>query len=59
MAVELLPLLSVTVNTTVFGPTSRQVKLVISRLSEAMPQASDEPLSIAVGVMLALPVESN
>ena len=57
--VELLPLLSVTVNVTVFEPTLEQVKLVGLAARLAMPQASLEPLSTSLAVILALPLASN
>ena len=56
---ELFPLLSTTVNVTVFGPTSTQVKLEISKPKEAIPHASDELLSTSVGTILTLPFASS
>ena len=43
--VEVLPLVSSTVKTTAFGPTSAQVKAVISSVKLAIAQLSLEPLS--------------
>ena len=57
--VETLPLLSVTVSTTLFAPTLEQSKVVMSILVEAIPQASFEPPSTSAGVMVALPLASN
>src|SRR5258708_1103198 len=51
LQVEALPLLSVTVRVTVFGPTLAQVKLFGLTLLEAMPQASLLPLSTSAGMM--------
>ena len=59
MQVEALPLLSVTVSVTVLAPTLAQVKLLGDTLMPAMPQASEEPLSIWAAVMVALPVASS
>ena len=59
VAVLTLPLLSVTVNVTVLGPTSAQVKLEISRVMLSMPQALLEPLLSCSGVMLTAPVASS
>jgi hypothetical protein len=53
------PLLSVTVKVTVLGPTLAQVNDVLSRLSEAIPQASLDPLSTCSGVMEATPDASS
>src|SRR5258707_1338100 len=59
LEVEAMPLLSVTVRVTVFGPTLAQVKLFGLTLLEAMPQASLLPLSISAATMLAWPVTSR
>ena len=59
MAVELFPLLSVTVKTTALGPTSAQVKLATSKLNSSIPQASKEPLSISAGTILTVPEASS
>src|SRR5437762_12288827 len=57
--VSVLPLLSVTVSVMVLGPTLLQSKLVLSRLRLAMPQASELPLLIWSGVIVAWPVASS
>src|SRR5438128_450865 len=57
--VETLPLLSVTVRVTVFGPTLAQVNELGLTLLEAMPQASLLPLSTCAAAMLALPLASS
>ena len=61
MVVQVLvfPFTSVTVNVTVLGPTSAQVKLLGSMESDAIPQLSVEPLSMSVTEMVALPEASN
>ena len=59
MLVSLLPLTSVTVSVTVFIPKSSQLKAVVSKVILAIPQASDEPLSISAVVIDALPLASN
>src|ERR1043166_2983958 len=56
---SLLPLLSVTVKVTVFGPTLAQVKVSGLTLREAIPQASLEPLSTSDAAMVAWPVASR
>ena len=54
--VAVLPLTSVTVRVTVFGPaTFAQVNALLFRLKLAMPQASVEPLFTWAAVMLAVP----
>jgi len=53
------PFTSVTVNVTVFGPTSAHVKVLGETANEAIPQLSVLPLSISAGVILAFPVASN
>jgi len=57
MAVQVLifPLISVTVNTTLFGPTLLQVKAVGEAMTDCTPHASFEPLSISAPVIEALP----
>ena len=57
--VAAFPFTSVTVKVTGLEPTSEHVKLVLSRVSEAMPQVSDEPLVISAGVMKACPDASS
>ena len=57
--VETFPLLSVTVNVTVLDPTFEQSKLFGETASEAMPQASDEPLSMSAAVIEPFPLLSN
>ena len=57
--VSVLPFESVTVSVTVLSPKSAQVKLVISKVIEAIEQSSDEPLSISAAVIVTLPVASN
>ena len=57
--VETFPPTSVTVSVTVFPPTLEQVKLFGETASEAMPQASEEPLSISEAVIEPLPVLSS
>ena len=59
VAVLLFPLVSVTVNITVLIPTSEQLKVVLSRLIEAIPQLSVEPLSISVVEIVTFPEASN
>src|SRR5690606_37580132 len=59
VAVSVLPLTSVTVRVTVLSPTSPQSKLDLSSVIPAIPQVSDEPLSISAAVRLALPVASS
>ena len=54
-----LPLLSVTVKVTEFGPMSAVVKSVWLNDIEAMPQASDEPLSTSPTMMEAAPFASS
>ena len=57
--VEKFPLLSMTVRVTVFAPTFAQENELGATLIEAIPQASDEPLSIWAAVMEALPDASS
>ena len=57
--VETIPLLSVTVRVTVFGPTLAQVNELGLTERVAMPQASEEPLSTWAAVIVALPVASS
>ena len=58
--VLLLPLTSVTVRITVFGPaTLAQVKLLLFSVVVAMPQASLLPLLTAEAVVLPLPARSE
>ena len=57
--VDTLLFTSVTVRTTAFGPTSEQTKSVCDNTTEAIPQASDEPLSTAAAVVEPLPVAPN
>src|SRR5690606_36120346 len=57
--VEVFPFTSITVNVTVFGPTSAQVKSVTSIEVLAIPQASVEPPSTSAAVMEALPFASS
>ena len=59
LQVEILLLLSVTVNITVLAPKFAQVKLVGSILNVTAPQASFEPLSISEATILAFPEASN
>ena len=59
VAVDTLPLLSVTVRVTRFGPMFEQSKSVLSSVNEAMPQASELPLSICASVIDALPAASS
>jgi hypothetical protein len=54
--VEVRLLLSVTVNVTGFAPTFAQVKEVVESAKLAMPQLSEEPLSICAGVTEAMPL---
>ncbi|SRX51511.1 hypothetical protein AEQU1_00005 [Aequorivita sp. CIP111184] len=56
MQVATLPELSVTVITTVFAPVIEQSKDEISKVIEAIPQLSVEPLSTSAPVMLTVPV---
>ena len=53
------PFTSVTVNVSVFVPTSEQAKFVWLNTKLAMPHASEEPLSTALAVVLPFPVASN
>ena len=55
----LLPLLSLTVSTTLFGPTLAQVKLFGATDVEAIPQASFEPPLTSLAVIDAFPAASN
>ena len=55
----LLPLLSVTVRVTVLAPTSEQVKSSMSKVLEAMPQASEDPLFTSLAVVDPFPVASR
>ena len=57
--VDTFPLISVTVNVTVFGPTFEQSNVVTSIAIKSIPQASLEPLSICVAVIVADPSASN
>ena len=57
--VETLPLRSVTVSVTVFGPMSEQSKVLGDTAMLWMPQLSDEPLSICAAVMVAVPPAFN
>ena len=52
------PLGSTTVNVTVFKPISLHVKSDLSMLNETLT-LSDEPLSISLAVMLAIPLASR
>jgi len=52
MQVAWLPLLSVTVSVTVFGPISLQSNAVVFSDKLAMPQASLEPLSIPMALVI-------
>ena len=55
---EVLPLLSVTVNVTVFVPMLEQLKEVFDNVIDLIPQASEEPLSTSDVEMLATPFTS-
>ena len=55
----MFPELSVTVITTVFAPVIEQSNDETSRLIEAMPQLSVEPLSTSAAVMVAMPVTGS
>jgi len=55
----LLPLASVTVSVTVFGPLLAQVKVLGLTVSESIPQLSLLPLSTSAPVIEALPLASN
>jgi hypothetical protein len=57
--VDIRPLLSVTVNVTVFGPTFAQVKAKGEAIAEAIPQLSKEPLFTAAEVTEAFPNASK
>src|SRR6056297_3136766 len=57
--VEAFPLTSVTVSVTAFAPTSEQSKSETSRPKEAIPQLSEEPLSISSAATEALPIASS
>jgi len=55
--VETFPLKSVTVSVTVFAPTFAQLNVDGETLREAIPQASEDPLSICEAVMETVPEE--
>ena len=57
--VEVFPPTSVTVNVTVFAPILEQLKLFGETASEAIPQASEEPLSTSAAVIEPFPLLSN
>ena len=57
--VDTFPLLSVTVSVTVLAPTFAQVNELGATDILAIPQASDEPLSICAAVIEALPDASS
>ena len=57
--VETLPLTSVTVNVTVLAPTLAHVNELGATAIEAIPQASEEPLSTSVATIIATPDASN
>jgi hypothetical protein len=54
-----LPCISVTVNVSVFAPTSLHTNAVWLNAKLAIPHASEEPLFTAAVVVLPLPVASN
>ena len=54
-----LAALSVTVSTTLTGPTSEQSKSVCESTIEAIPQASVEPVSTCSAVVLPSPFPSK
>ena len=56
---EIFPFASVTVSVTLFAPTFAQENEFGETLIEAIPQASDEPLSIWAAVIEAEPFASN
>src|SRR5687768_9335845 len=55
----LLPLASVTVSVTVFGPLLAQVKVLGLTVRESIPQLSLLPLSTSAPVIEALPLASS
>ena len=55
----MFPESSVTVKTTLFAPVIEQSKEETSRLIEAMPQLSVEPLSTSAAVTVAIPVTGS
>ena len=57
--VETFPFASVTVSVTVFAPTFAHENEFGETLIEAIPQASDEPLSICAAVIEAEPLASS
>ena len=59
VAVVVLPLTSVAVKTRVLVPRSEQSKFSWLMASEAIPQASDEPLSMSAAVAVAAPAASS
>jgi hypothetical protein len=59
LAVDTLPLLSVTVNTTVFAPTSEQLNVDLLIVIELIAQLSKLPLLIEEGVMETSPLLFN
>src|SRR5574338_204659 len=54
-----LPLLSVTVKVTLLAPTWEQSKEVCDAERDAIPQASEDPLKIYAGVIVATPFASS
>ena len=59
VAVETLPLTSVTVKVTVLAPVLAQVKEVLLNAYVAIPQLSVDPLLIWAGVIVAVPFAPN
>ena len=53
--VAVLAFTSVTVSTTALLPTFEHVKLLLSNVKDAMPQASLDPLLICVAVIVDVP----
>ena len=56
--VAVLPLLSVTVRVTLFVPILEQLKLVLDKVNDWIPQASLQPSLISEVVILAVPLDN-
>jgi hypothetical protein len=57
--VETLPLKSVTVSVTVFGPTCEQLNVFGETVMVAIPQASVLPLSTSPAAIVTVPAAFN
>lgn len=58
-AVSIFPLVSVTVNVTVFAPKSAQVNEFGDTDNDATAQSSEDPLFTSLAVIVAFPELSN